>query len=435
MKQNADRHARPRTLRGGEEVYVKLQPSDNEWVRGCVKSTNRNLIDMLLEDGRIVRRHLDHIRTRKHGPDAEQTLEPTVQVDSGLKQESLETTTDASRFSFAAITQIAAEFHQMQANALEFLEESDHKSEDRLEEKRQHFLEGKKIRVRKVVRTTRRPFYELWDPVVQLCSIFFPQVYTCCGIAVLSCSGSTVLINLSLKGSLNSTVVRRLSLVGLGSENRTSDKTVSHTDCWSVRRAAATNNQSAHPSYLYFTTLPVAHTLGFRRVLLSNRLGSCNIIKHFRIRHFKVKSEKELRGKIWACQQTMYGSNRLNVLSCFIPNRQRPLNTQRFTALYQTQTARVSVDQGQTTPPQHAARRSLVPRPDRNIAVVFPSESFSGVRHWSGSAVRYSRHNILNAFYLKRNKIFYRNILTIFSRRLDKILTVTRYVTFTYIFR
>ncbi|GAA51774.1 hypothetical protein CLF_106779 [Clonorchis sinensis] len=97
MKQNADKHARPRTLRGGEEVYVKLQPSDNEWVRGCVKSTNRNLIDMLLEDGRIIRRHLDHIRTRKHGPDAEQTLEPTVQVDSGLKQESFETTTDASR--------------------------------------------------------------------------------------------------------------------------------------------------------------------------------------------------------------------------------------------------------------------------------------------------------------------------------------------------
>ncbi|GAA49476.1 fragile X mental retardation syndrome-related protein 1 [Clonorchis sinensis] len=81
----------------GKEVYVKLQPSDNEWVRGCVKSTNRNLIDMLLEDGRIIRRHLDHIRTRKHGPDAEQTLEPTVQVDSGLKQEILETTTDASR--------------------------------------------------------------------------------------------------------------------------------------------------------------------------------------------------------------------------------------------------------------------------------------------------------------------------------------------------
>ncbi|GAA53754.1 RNA-binding protein 1, partial [Clonorchis sinensis] len=32
MKQNADKHARPRTLRGGEEVYVKLQPSDKEWL-------------------------------------------------------------------------------------------------------------------------------------------------------------------------------------------------------------------------------------------------------------------------------------------------------------------------------------------------------------------------------------------------------------------
>ncbi|KER24552.1 hypothetical protein T265_07819 [Opisthorchis viverrini] len=46
---------------------------------------------------------------------------------------------------------------------------------------------------------------------------------------------------------------------------------------------------------------------------------------------------------------------------------------QRFTALYQTQTARVSVDQGQTTHP----RRSLLPKPDRvrlgDLAVSQPS--------------------------------------------------------------
>ncbi|KER28470.1 hypothetical protein T265_13568, partial [Opisthorchis viverrini] len=46
-------------------------------------STNRNLIDVLLEEGRIAHRHLDHIRTRKHRPDAEQTPEPT----GGLRME------------------------------------------------------------------------------------------------------------------------------------------------------------------------------------------------------------------------------------------------------------------------------------------------------------------------------------------------------------
>ncbi|KER23987.1 hypothetical protein T265_14523, partial [Opisthorchis viverrini] len=37
---------------------------------------------------------------------------------------------------------------------------------------------------------------------------------------------------------------------------------------------------------------------------------------------------------------------------------------QRVTASHQSQTARVSVDQGQTTPPQYAARRCLVLKPD-----------------------------------------------------------------------
>ncbi|KER23009.1 hypothetical protein T265_14730, partial [Opisthorchis viverrini] len=40
-------------------------------------------------------------------------------------------------------------------------------------------------------------------------------------------------------------------------------------------------------------------------------------------------------------------------------------HNQRVTALYQTQTARVSVDQGQTTPSPYAAHHSLVPKPDR----------------------------------------------------------------------
>ncbi|KER32996.1 hypothetical protein T265_01083 [Opisthorchis viverrini] len=100
----------------------------------------------------------------------------------------------------------------------------------------------------------------------------------------------------------------------------------------------------------------------------------------------------------------------------------------RVTALHQTQTARVSVDQGQTTPPQYAARRCLVLKPDRtkfrqcpsnkkleavvlfalalseplfwSIAIVFPSVSLflSDTRHWSGSAAdttgrRISRYN------------------------------------------
>ncbi|GAA54691.1 hypothetical protein CLF_104839 [Clonorchis sinensis] len=47
--------------------------------------------------------------------------------------------------------------------------------------------------------------------------------------------------------------------------------------------------------------------------------------------------------------------------------KQHSLNIQRFTALYQTQAARVSADQGQTTPPQYAARDSLVPRPGRAL--------------------------------------------------------------------
>ncbi|KER34019.1 hypothetical protein T265_00209 [Opisthorchis viverrini] len=85
MHRKGDKHAGPRAIRSGEEVYVKLQSSANESVHECVTSTSQNLMDMLL--GRTIRCNLDHIRTRKHGRDLEQTPELTAQVDSGLKQE------------------------------------------------------------------------------------------------------------------------------------------------------------------------------------------------------------------------------------------------------------------------------------------------------------------------------------------------------------
>ncbi|KER30397.1 LOW QUALITY PROTEIN: hypothetical protein T265_13171, partial [Opisthorchis viverrini] len=48
---------------------------------------------------------------------------------------------------------------------------------------------------------------------------------------------------------------------------------------------------------------------------------------------------------------------------------------QLFTALHQAQTARVSVDQGRTTPPQYAARHSLAPKPNVCVSIGPSSES------------------------------------------------------------
>ena len=65
QKANHDQHARPRTFYVGDHVYVRNFRGTTQWLPGVVRSWIGPLsVTVELEDGRIWRRHFDHVRNR-----------------------------------------------------------------------------------------------------------------------------------------------------------------------------------------------------------------------------------------------------------------------------------------------------------------------------------------------------------------------------------
>ncbi len=69
MKDQADRGTRPRTLKTGDNVLVKNFGAGPTWLRGHVQGViSSSLFEIQLDDGRSVRRHIDHMRYGKYNP-------------------------------------------------------------------------------------------------------------------------------------------------------------------------------------------------------------------------------------------------------------------------------------------------------------------------------------------------------------------------------
>ena len=65
LKKNHDIHAKSREFNVGDLVFVKDFPSGKTWLSGSVSEVRGPLsYYVTLLDGRVVRRHVDHIRSR-----------------------------------------------------------------------------------------------------------------------------------------------------------------------------------------------------------------------------------------------------------------------------------------------------------------------------------------------------------------------------------
>ena len=72
QKSSHDLHAKARVLECGDKVFIKDTSSSKEWDSGVVIEVNGPVTyKVKLQDGRILRRHIDHIRKRQ-SPDPEQ---------------------------------------------------------------------------------------------------------------------------------------------------------------------------------------------------------------------------------------------------------------------------------------------------------------------------------------------------------------------------
>ena len=59
-------HAKDRTLRVGETVFVRNFDGKSKWLCGViVEQTGPVSFRVRLDDGRVVRRHVDHVRSRR----------------------------------------------------------------------------------------------------------------------------------------------------------------------------------------------------------------------------------------------------------------------------------------------------------------------------------------------------------------------------------
>ena len=59
-------HAKDRTLRVGETVFVRNFDGKSKWLCGVIhEQTGPVSFRVRLDDGRVVRRHVDHVRSRR----------------------------------------------------------------------------------------------------------------------------------------------------------------------------------------------------------------------------------------------------------------------------------------------------------------------------------------------------------------------------------
>ena len=74
QKNHHDQHSNHRDFKEGERVYVKDFPDGKTWLPGTIaKKEGKVTYHVLLEDDRVVRRHIDHVRSR--------TTDSTVEMD------------------------------------------------------------------------------------------------------------------------------------------------------------------------------------------------------------------------------------------------------------------------------------------------------------------------------------------------------------------
>ena len=96
QKKSHDIHAKPREFHVGDLVFVKDFPSGKKWLSGSVSEVRGPLsYYVTLLDGRVVRRHVDHIRSRSSQstspPPRESDVEiPTAQTSTAVDGQSTE---------------------------------------------------------------------------------------------------------------------------------------------------------------------------------------------------------------------------------------------------------------------------------------------------------------------------------------------------------
>ena len=84
QKSSHDLHAKARMLECGDKVFIKDTNSSKEWDLGVVIEVNGPLTyKVKLQDGRILRQHINHIRKRQSAdPEQEDTPEPELNANA-----------------------------------------------------------------------------------------------------------------------------------------------------------------------------------------------------------------------------------------------------------------------------------------------------------------------------------------------------------------
>ena len=81
QKDRHDRSAKARTFSTGDTVLVRNFPSGRGWIRGTItKPVGPVSYQIELENGRVVKRHQDHVRPRSDTPSSDKSDFPHVPI-------------------------------------------------------------------------------------------------------------------------------------------------------------------------------------------------------------------------------------------------------------------------------------------------------------------------------------------------------------------
>ena len=96
QKRDHDRSAKPRCITVGDQVFVRDFPVGSSWLPGVVEEKRGPYSFIItLEDGRSVRRHLDHIRLRREGtPAVDVTESSPTETDDFIPRPALQERTE-----------------------------------------------------------------------------------------------------------------------------------------------------------------------------------------------------------------------------------------------------------------------------------------------------------------------------------------------------
>ena len=101
QKKNHYIHAKPREFHYGDLVFVKDFPSGKTWLPGSVSEVRGVPLSyyVTLLDGRVVRRHVDHIRSRSSQSTSPPTRESDVEIPTALTSTAAGQSTEAELIS------------------------------------------------------------------------------------------------------------------------------------------------------------------------------------------------------------------------------------------------------------------------------------------------------------------------------------------------